>query len=465
MRWRLVAVFVGIILVVLIAHDVPLASHLRQVERERIITALERDAFTIAGRAEEALEADAALSNAGLQAMVDEYTAGSEGRVIITDIEGTAMVVSDEEARAGTSYASRPEIALALDGSPSSGTRFSNTLGLELLYVAVPVLSGPEVRGAVRITYPADVVGERVERRVRGLLVVAAISLVTAAIAAVVLSGTVTRPLRRLRDATDRAAQGDLSVRAPTDEGPPEIRDLASAFNTMSERISGLLDQQRAFTGDASHQLRTPLTALRLRLEQAADIAESNPPEAKVRIEAANAEVERLQRMVEGLLALSRAEGRRAALVTADVAAVARERHEIWESLAEESGVALEIEGDQTAPARVAPGALEQIVDNYIDNALTVSPPGTTITIDVRSSGSEVVLAVLDQGPGMSAEQLEHAFDRFWRAPDAPAGGSGLGLAIVDQLARASGGTAAVRSRPGGGLVASVTLQRSVESS
>ncbi len=137
MRWRLVAVFVGITLVVLLAHDLPLAVHLRNVERERIVTSLERDAFTIAGRAEEALEAGSALSDPSLQAMVDEYTAESGGRVIITDIEGTAMVVSDEEARAGTSYASRPEIALALQGTPSTGTRFSATLNHELLYVAV----------------------------------------------------------------------------------------------------------------------------------------------------------------------------------------------------------------------------------------------------------------------------------------------------------------------------------------
>jgi signal transduction histidine kinase len=465
-RWRLVAVFVGITLVVLAAHDIPLAAHLQRVERDAIITELERDAFTIAGRAEESLENGDALRNPSLQAMVDRYTFDHPGaRVIITDTDGVAMVVSDEEARAGTSYASRPEIETALSGAPVSGTRYSTTLATELLYVAVPVLSGSDVEGAVRITFPAAVVDERVERRMGGLLVVALISLVTAAIAAIVMAGTVTRPLRRLRAATDRAAQGDLTVRAPDDEGPPEVRSLAAAFNTMSERISGLLAQQRAFTGDASHQLRTPLTALRLRLEQAADIAERDPVEARVRIEAASAEVERMQRLVEGLLALARAEGRREELVVVDAASIARERAEIWESLAEESDVSLSVDVPATALVMVVPGALEQIVDNYIDNALSVSPAGTTISVAVVAGIDTVTISVLDRGPGMTDEQRERAFDRFWRAPTSAAGGSGLGLAIVQQLALACGGSVSIDARPGGGASATVRLTPATRSS
>jgi signal transduction histidine kinase len=233
----------------------------------------------------------------------------------------------------------------------------------------------------------------------------------------------------------------------------------------MSERISGLLEQQRAFAGDASHQLRTPLTALRLRLEQAADIAERDPVEARVRIEAASAEVERMQRLVEGLLALARAEGRREELVVVDAAEIARERAEIWESLAEESGVSLSVDVPATAPVMVVPGALEQIVDNYIDNALSVSPAGTTISVAVVAGIDTVTISVLDRGPGMTDEQRERAFDRFWRAPTAAAGGSGLGLAIVQQLALACGGSVSIDARPGGGAIAKVRLTPGTRSS
>jgi signal transduction histidine kinase len=104
------------------------------------------------------------------------------------------------------------------------------------------------------------------------------------------------------------------------------------------------------------------------------------------------------------------------------------------------------------------PGALEQIIDNYIDNALNVSTSGGEIAVSAERDTHAVTIHVMDRGPGMSNDQLQHAFDRFWRAANALHDGSGLGLAIVQQLATASGGTVALANRPGGGLDASVRL-------
>lgn len=465
MRWRLVAVFVGITIVVLAAHDIPLAQHLRQVERDRLVTGLERDAFVIAGRVGESLEQSDAVANPAVQQLIDSYRAANGGRVVITDRAGIAIEISDEEVDSGADYSTRPEIASALRGTPVTGERASTTLGFDLLYVAVPVLSGETVAGAVRITYPADEVGRRVARRVRGLLVVALISIITAAGAAVMLAGTLTRPIRRLRSATDRIASGDMAVRAPSDEGPPEIRGLADAFNAMSGRIQHLVDEQRAFAGDASHQLRTPLTALRLRLDQAAEMIDVDPVAARLRIEAAASETERLQHLVDGLLALARAEGRDDALELVDVAALARERVEVWQPLAEEQSVSLTVSAPDVATARAIPGAVEQIIDNFIDNALAVTPAGGAIAVEVthvRGAADRVVapvvLHVTDTGPGMPDDQIGKAFDRFWRASGAGSGGSGLGLAIVDQLARASGAKAGLVNRREGGIDASVAF-------
>lgn len=453
------AVLVGIVVLVLAAQNIPLARHLRRVERDRLITALERDAFTLAGRSATALDRDDAGDDPAISRMVAEYRGSSDARVVVTDEAGTAVVSSDEESIAGAEYATRPEIATALRGEPLSGERHSTTLGMDLVYVAVPVLAGDDVIGAVRITYPASVIADRVDDRVRSLSVVAVITVVMAAIVALVVSASVTRPLRSLRRTTELLAGGDLTARAETKGGPPEVRDLARAFNRMSERTQQLVDEQRAFAGDASHQLRTPLTALRLRLEQATELLESDPAGARQRLESASAETERLQHVITGLLALARADGRGAPSEPVDVVAVARDRAEMWKPLAEEQGVLVRVDlVDRQLRALAIPGALEQILDNLVDNSLAVAPAESAIELRLRRSAENVIVAVADRGPGMTPDQIARSFDRFWRAADADRPGTGLGLAVVQHLARASGGDVGLAARPGGGLVATLRL-------
>jgi len=457
-RWRLVAAFVGVTIVILLAHDIPLTRYLKTVETERVLASIERDAFILAGGAEDALSGEVPQDPAALQSTVDVYAAKTGASVVITDDAGIAVAVSGDEARQGDDYSTRPEVATALTGTPTSGRRPSETLGGDIVYVAVPVLSGALPIGVVRVTYPASTIDDRVSAKVRGVLVVGLISLGTAALAAALMASTIVRPLRRLRRATEQLAAGDFTSRAETDEGAPEIRSLGSSFNTMTERISTLVERQRSFAGDASHQLRTPLTALRLQLERAAATIDTDPETARADIEAASAETERLQRLVEGLLMLARADQGAVATEVIDVSEIVTERAAIWAPLAEERGVALTATTDRQVLARAVPGALEQIVDNYIDNALNAGSAGNVITVEASRRDGWVEIDVCDRGPGMPAHQLEHAFDRFWRATTASHNGSGLGLAIVRQLAEASGGEVGLANRLGGGLEATVRL-------
>jgi signal transduction histidine kinase len=450
----------GVIVMVLLAQDVPLASHLRQVETDRLLASLERDAFLIGGTAENLLSGEGGTnaSAAAVQSTIDLYSANEGARVVVSDRNGIAVAVSDDQARVGGNFSTRPEFESALAGTPVSGRRYSNDLGEELAYVAVPVFSGAQVVGAVRITFPARVIDHRANDKVRGLIAVGLISMGAAAIAALFMAGTVVRPLRRLEHTTELVAAGDFSRRVDNDQGPPEVRRLADSFNTMTARVAELVEAQRSFAGDASHQLRTPLTALRLQLERAQELLDTDPAGARDRIEAAGTETERLQRLVEGLLLLARSD-RPPTSTTVDVASVARERVEIWQPLAEEQGISLLLTAPASATAHAVPGAIEQIVDNYLDNAIGVSPAGSAIDVVVRAADGRVDVHVLDRGPGMTAEQVAHAFDRFWRAPDAPHEGSGLGLAIVRHLAQASGGQVTLVSRPEGGIDAGLTLR------
>ena len=442
MKWRLIAALLSLTIVVLAVQDIPLIQYLRTVETDRIITALERDSFVIAGRAEETLEASTPESLEYVQSTITKYGAASGARVIVLDVNGVAIADSESIDTVGTSFLSRPEIAEALSGTVSIGRRFSNTVNAELLYVAVPILNGPETIGAVRITFPASVVDDAVNQRLRGISFVAGITLLASVLVAVLLALGITRRLYNLRNVTEEFTKGNYTVRAEINGGAPEIRSLARSFNAMADQLDNLISQQKAFAGDASHQLRTPLTALQLRLERATQMLATDPTGAAERIEAAMVEAERLQRLVEGLLTLSRSENTdKTARTKCDAAQIARERLENWEALASEQDVSIVSNVPESALIFAIPGALEQVIDNYIDNALEVVPANSTIKVEITCDADLTKISVIDQGPGIPEADIAKAFNRFWRARS-DTHGSGLGLAIVERLVTASGGRA-----------------------
>ena len=205
---------VAVVLLALLVQDIPLAGYLRDVERERIVTALERDAFVLAGRSEEDLHEAAPDADGSITALAQAYRDSSGARVVIVDRAGLAIVTSDEDgAGVGDSFLSRPEFADALAGKVTSGTRFSDTLGLELLYVAVPVFSGDDIFGAVRLTYPNSVVDGAVNSKLLNIGLVGLTTILLAGLIGFVFSRSVTRPVRLLRAANDRFAAGDREVR------------------------------------------------------------------------------------------------------------------------------------------------------------------------------------------------------------------------------------------------------------
>jgi signal transduction histidine kinase len=459
MRRRLLAVFVGLTLLVLAVHDIPLAIHLRAVERDRLATSLERDAFTLAGLAEENIETfvDRGTNVSDfLTQLADRYASTSSSEIVITDVHGLVLASSDASARLGANVSDRASISLALEGVRNTSIREGSS-GERQLVVAVPVLSGPTTKGAVEFNRPVSAIDGRVSSRLRAILAAAVISLLLAALIGSVLAQTLTEPLRRLRKATRRIAGGELTARADVATGPPEIRDLADDFNTMVARLEQAVADQRDFAGDASHQLRTPLTTLRLRVDQ---ILDDDRLDASQRgaLEAARGELRRMERLVEGLLALARAGASSADRRIIDAAAIARDRFESWEALASESGVVMEYRGPDTFDVWAVDGALEQIIDNAVANALDHATDLTRIEIRLERSAATARLEVRDDGQGLSDEDRANAFDRFWRGPDSAAGGSGVGLAVVKRLAEACNGTARLLPNDPHGLVVEIRL-------
>jgi signal transduction histidine kinase len=267
-----------------------------------------------------------------------------------------------------------------------------------------------------------------------------------------ILARSLTQPLDGIEAAVAAVGAGRLSERAPVARGPSELKALAETVNEMADRLEELVHTQRAFLADASHQLRTPLTALRLRLENLEDTLEIDH---RADLTAALGETDRLSRIVDGLLTLARAEGG---------VRPRREPVDVEAALAEERQVSLEpprAPSAQVRPLRAlaCEGHLQQVLDNLLANALEATPAGAKVSLDAVRVGDRIEVHVVDDGPGMSPGDRTRAFDRFWRQEGAPHGGTGLGLAIVAQLARMSGGTAWLDASPAGGVDAVVRLE------
>jgi signal transduction histidine kinase len=450
LRTGLQAALAYVLLLAIVALGIPLAINLKTRVNDEVRSQAQGQADLVAATASDLL----ALSRrAELGVLVRSSAATVRGRVLIVDASGVVIADSAGAGEIGSSYAPRPEIKTALSGRRVQLQRPSRTLGEELLATAVPIIHNKLTVGAARITQSVASVQAAVRRAELGLGLVGLIVLALGLLIGALIARQVARPLGRLERVARRVADGDLGARAAI-EGPREQRSLGASFNVMTDRLSRLLESQRAFVADASHQLRTPLTGLRLRLEEAS--AGGVSPAAQHELDAGVAEVERLAEIIEELLVLSQAGER-------ELPGERLERGELldgaldrWQAAAAEREMVLE-------RGAVTPGAVwcaradaERALDVLIENALAYAPAGSKVTL-ASNAGS---LEVLDHGPGLAEQDTATIFERFHRGSAGSRGptGSGLGLSIARDLARGWGGEVTLENRLGGGAVARLLL-------
>ena len=442
------------LLLAIIAFGVPLAVNLSARVNAEVRTQAQGQADLVAATAADLL----GPSDRGkLTSLALTAAASVRGRILIVNASGQVLVDSAGTAQIGASYDTqgRPEIEAALAGRQLQVQRLSRTLGQEILATAVPIIrNGGRVVGAVRVTQSIGAVHGAVNRAELGLALIGLIVLGLGLFAGAVIAGQIGGPIKRLDEVAKRVTQGDLRARAEV-EGSREQRSLASSFNEMTARVARLLDVQRDFVADASHQLRTPLTGLRLRLEEAKVVARE--PEANAELDAAIREVDRLSHTVDELLLLSRAGERRptgALIDLDDLAASARHR---WKASAMDRGIRLAHQREAGAGSTWASlHDLERVLDALLENALRYSPAGEMVTI---ASGPGRI-EIRDRGPGVAPDERELVFERFHRGRAGRSGppGSGLGLAISRELARAWDGEVTITDRGGGGATATLSF-------
>ena len=447
LRALLLAALTYVVLLTVIAFAAPLSRVLGDRVNREVRTQATAEAQLVAA----AVSADAA--DPVLQSLVDTAARTTRGRVIVVDSRGRLRFDSAAPPAAqGADYASRPEIASALAGRHYQEQRDSQTLGRPLLVTAVPARENGAPAGAVRVSQDVGAISRAVDRGRLALGALGLLVIVLGGAVAFVLARRLARPLAALEDAAQAVADGDMTAVAP-ERGSREQVSVARTFNAMTERLDRSLTAQQQFVANASHQLRTPLTGVRLRIEEA--LAEDPGPAAAEHLDAATAEVDRLAELIDDLLVLSRGGERPQAARPVDLREVADEAAARISAAAQQDGRAVRVSGDPSVTVLADQADVVRALDALAENALAYGAGTIDLVVDGRR------IEVADRGPGLAPGELDgRLLERFRRgSAGRTQAGTGLGLAIASALAARWGGRIALEPRDGGGAVASLDFE------
>ncbi|MBL6279522.1 HAMP domain-containing histidine kinase [Micromonospora fiedleri] len=450
MRRRLVISYLLLMVLVLVALGTPLAMTLATRETDRIRADRIADATRFASLAGPALRDG---TTGPLASELTSYEGLYSINAAVVDRDGAAVIPSPGwQWTLGT----REALDVALSGQQTSRPDSVWPWVDDPIVVAVPINDGGEVLGAVITASPSDGVRRTVTTWWLLLTGSGLVAVLACVLTAFGLAGWVLRPITELDAVTHEIAEGDRGARVQHRLGPPELRRLAASFNHMADVVSDVMDRQRAFVAHASHQLRNPLTALRLRVEELGPSLTDEDGRAEHQL--ALEETDRLTLLLDGLLTLARAERRENQRVTVDAVEVAESRVAAWEPLARYRSVTLRLTtGPAPVYAQTVPTAIDQALDALIDNAVKFSGAGGEVTVTVTARDGGCALEVRDTGPGMTPSQLGQATERFWRAPEVQnVDGAGLGLTIAAVLVDASDGRLTMQPNSPRGLVAAL---------
>ncbi|MEV1328668.1 HAMP domain-containing sensor histidine kinase [Micromonospora costi] len=448
MRRRLVISYLLLMVLVLIALETPLAITLATRETDRVRADRLADATRFASLAGPALRGGSTGPlESELRSYDDLYGIGAA----VVDRDRRSLVASAHwQSATGTGEA----LDAALAGQQVSGPDSVWPWVDAPVVVAVPINDGGEVLGAIVTVTPVAAVRRAVTAWWLALAGIGLLAVLACVLTAFGLAGWVLRPVTELDAVTHEITEGDRDARVQHHLGPPELRRLMASFNTMADAVSDVMDRQRAFVAHASHQLRNPLTALRLRVEELGPSL--TDPQGRAEHRLALEETDRLALVLDALLTLARAERQENERVVVDAAEVAASRVAAWQPLARHREVTLGLVAPDTPTyAWTVPTAVDQALDALIDNAVKFSGAGGDVTVTVAARDGGIALEVRDTGPGMTDSQLGQATERFWRAPDVQnVDGAGLGLTIAAVLVDASDGRLTMRAGEPRGLVA-----------
>ena len=377
-------------------------------------------------------------------------------RILVTDGAGLVLYDTRETGGAVGQYVLYTEIVQALLGNDAFSCTYEG--GAFRSRASSPVLYQKQIIGAV-YAYEYDTEqAALLEGLQENLLRLSAVVGVVALVLSGIISRALTKKLGQLLTAIRQVREGAYSHRTEI-RGGDEIAQLGEEFNSLTDRLQVTENARRRFVSDASHELKTPLAAIRLLTDSILQTENIDRETTREFVADIGSEAERLTRITEDLLRLTRLDsGILEQAAVEDVLPVLEQVMRMMSLVAQEKGVDLTYEAAEGCAVRSTRDELYQVIYNLTDNALKYSA-GAAVQVSLRKCGGQVVLTVADRGPGIPEEDLPRIFERFYRVDKArsrAAGGTGLGLSIVSDTVRRQGGTVEAANRPGGGAVFTV---------
>ena len=385
-------------------------------------------------------------------------------RILVTDGSGRILYDTRETGSALGQYVFYAEVVQALRGYDSAASRYEN--GAFRTGAATPVMYRNQIIGAVYAyeydTEQAELLAgfQRNLLRVSGIVAAIVVGL------SAVLSRVLTRQIRELLEAIRSVREGAYSHRAAV-EGRDELSQIAQEFNSLTDRLQTTEEARRRFVSDASHELKTPLAAIRLLTDSILQTDDIDPATTREFVADIGLEANRLSRITEDLLQLTRLDGDvLPSAAVMDPLPILEQVLRMMELIAEERGIALTYQAEEGCRILGSMDETRQIIYNLVDNAVKYNRDGGRVEVALKRQGEEVLLTVADEGVGIPEEELTKIFQRFYRVDKArsrAAGGTGLGLSIVRDTLEKRGGSISAANRPGGGAVFTVRWPQAEE--
>jgi two-component system, OmpR family, sensor histidine kinase BaeS len=447
-----------------------------EIQRENLLAQARLTAAALQGQPLSNTPAEPYSQTANVMPGIHTRVLGEGGAVIVSlPISAGTIPLQAPPAENSASISpeellARPEISGALKGDPSTAIRRVAAAGnRRVLYAAAPILGNdgmvtglvylatPLPSGGLPISLLLDVAGGTVA------------AVLLALIAGTLLARRIARPVEEIAHAAAAVSAGNLNQHVPTQSNIRELNSLGQDFNAMTESLRQADQAKNAFVADVTHELRTPLTVIKGTIETLEDGALDDLAGRGPLLASMQRETERLIRLVNDLLVLTRADAGtlNMHIQPLDLGKLAHARCEHLSALATRHQVQFEVTGAESVCVLGDPDRLAQVLDNLLDNAIRYGPEGSVITVEISQNGDEGQCAVRDHGMGIPEKHLPFIFERFYRADasrNRQTGGAGLGLAIARALIESQGGRISAESMPGHGTTLRFSLPGSPKS-